>query len=80
MVPLELPLELWSRICDYVVVQESIIGFGPHSSMMQPAITRVNRALRDKALPVYYQRNEFVFIYGKGFLLAFQGVDWSYWS
>ena len=63
---LDLPPELWLRICEYAVKKPKPIRVGkepnPKDQMavvQQPAITRTCRLLRIEALPMYYTLNTF---------------------
>jgi len=63
---LDLPPELWSRVCEFAVVSDEPIEIrlrhdhrfsGP--GLQWPNITRVCKVLRREALRLYYQRNTF---------------------
>lgn len=70
---LDLPAELWSRICKLAVIPDHDLevqsyGFGlkrkilaahAHRTLQQPSITRVNRAVRSEVLPFFYQSATF---------------------
>lgn len=64
---LDLPSELWIRICEFAVINKATIEIrDPHfgssvcAATKQPAITRVSKAIRQESLPLFYKRNEFV--------------------
>lgn len=63
---LDLPPELWLRICEFAVTKPTAIRVGkepnPEDQMAvirQPAITRTSRLLRVEALPMFYALNTF---------------------
>ena len=66
---LDLPPELWSRICKLVVIRDCTFFLkNPGSvhvtceSTQQPPITRTCWSLRNEALPTFYRRNVFVIV------------------
>ncbi|KAF7198520.1 hypothetical protein HII31_00259 [Pseudocercospora fuligena] len=61
---LDLPPELRNRIYEYVVVEENILipsicHHRERTYAVQPAITKVNRQIRDESLSVFYGCNKF---------------------
>jgi len=67
---LDLPPELWLRICELAVVKDhsKVIRVDYYTTkkssaaiVQQPAITRTCRLLRQEALPLYYKLNTFAF-------------------
>jgi hypothetical protein len=61
---LNLPPELWSRICYFATVSPDAIILSPYGSSkqraVQPPLTRVCKVLRVEALRLFYSENTFV--------------------
>ncbi|KAM3418922.1 hypothetical protein BST61_g4880 [Cercospora zeina] len=67
---LDLPPELWIRVCELAVIRPKSIVLGRESDfadmakiVRQPNITRACRLLRSEALPVFYGLNEFEMVH-----------------
>lgn len=65
---LDLPPELWSRICSEVIMSESptelddsLKRYQFEEKVAQPAITRVCKIVREEALPMFYS-SSFVYV------------------
>lgn len=63
---LDLPPELWTRVCEFAVTKHDKIRVGKEPKpadqeavTRQPAITRTCRVLRIEALPMFYALNTF---------------------
>lgn len=67
---LDLPPELWVRICEFAVLKSCPIVIGHQTDMkdmarvaLQPSITRTCRVLRHEALPLFYTLNSWEMIH-----------------
>lgn len=64
---LDLPPEIWIRICEFAVTRSSAIiptkarrKYEQQGIVRQPPITQVCRLIRHESLPLFYRKNDFV--------------------